>query len=281
MDRFTSHYTAAKYWGIPHIETILDPERLNSQTVDFTVATKAKNYTRKDCKIHLCTLDIPKKGVVNCNGNLIASPELVFLQLSSTISLHRLILLGLQLCSFSPGNKGASISSRRKIKNFIGKASGHRGQKKSLRALKHIEDGSASIMESLVYMILTLPNSLGGYGLDGAVLNYRVDLENEAGRRLNQQCCYVDIYYKTEKIAVEYDSFAFHNSPKDQGRDAVRSAILHRHGIEVMHMSTIQLYDTKASDDFAKNLAQKLGRRINVRTKQYEEMRSHLRSLLP
>ncbi|HZK02633.1 MAG TPA: hypothetical protein VFC96_07210 [Anaerovoracaceae bacterium] len=276
-----SHLSAAKYWKVPNLDQIIGFADTNCKLVDFTVSSRAKYYSRKGCKIHLCTSEIPKGGVINCSGNLVASPELVFLQLASGMDLLNTILLGLQLCSSTPKNKRKSITTKRKLRNFMNKMSGQPGIKKANRALKYIENGSASIMESLVYMILTLPNSLGGYGLDGIVFNYRVDLENEAVRRLNQRSCYVDIYYKAEKIAVEYDSFAFHNSPKEQGRDAVRSAILHRHGIEVLHMNTIQLYDVKASDDFAKNLAIKLGKRINIRAEQYKKMRDQLRNLLP
>ncbi len=107
-------------------------------------------------------------------------------------------------------------------------------------------------MESIAYMILTLPHALGGYGLDGAVFNYEFMLKDEAAKRLGQKRCFVDLYYKKERLAVEYDSFAFHNRPMDQGKDAIRSAILERQNIEVIHLNTIQLYDKDACKDCVK-----------------------------
>lgn len=142
-------------------------------------------------------------------------------------------------------------------------------------------NGSASVMESLAYMILTLPHALGGYGLNGAIFNYGIKLNQEARARLGQSRCFTDMYYKQAKLAVEYESFAYHNSPLEQGKDLVRSAVLERQGIDVMHFSTIQLYDCEACKDFAYNLAARLGKRIHIRTKRFDEMHVLMRELLP
>jgi hypothetical protein len=212
---------------------------------------------------------------------MVASPELLFLQLACRLDIHRLILLGLQLCSHPPGNSSEAITTKKKLKAFLAKTSGHRGHPKASRAAKYLEDGSASVMESLAYMILTLPHALGGYGLDGAIFNYEIMLKGEVGRRLGQKRCFMDLYYQAAKLAVEYESFAFHNNPSEQGKDVMRSTILGRQGIEVMHLSTIQLYDQGACMDFAFNLASRLGKRIQIRTKQFDEMHALLRALLP
>jgi len=197
------------------------------------------------------------------------------------LNIHRLILLGLQLCSHPPGNPSQAITTKQKLKTFLAKTSGHRGHIKALRAVKYIEDGSASVMESMAYMILTLPHALGGYGLDGAVFNHKIKLRDEASKRLGQKRCFTDLYYKSTKLAVEYESFVFHNSPSEQGKDVMRSAILARQGVEVMRLSTIQLYDKEACMNFAFNLASRLGKRIQIRTKKFGEMHVLLRALLP
>jgi hypothetical protein len=130
-------------------------------------------------------------------------------------------------------------------------------------------------------MILTLPHALGGYGLSGAVFNQEITLQGEAIDQLNQTCCFADLYYKDAKLAVEYDSFAYHSSPSEQGKDSKRSAILESQGIDVMRLSTIQLYDPEACRIFAYNLARRLKKRIMIRTKRFEEMHALLRALLP
>ncbi|GAB1476539.1 hypothetical protein MASR2M70_13730 [Bacillota bacterium] len=214
-------------------------------------------------------------------GEKVASPELVFLQLAGKLDIHRLILLGLQLCSHPVGRPDEAVTTRLKIKSFAEKAKGHRGRRNALRALKYIQDGSASIVESILYMVLSLPHALGGYGLNGAVFNYEIKLNDESGKRLGQKRCFVDLYYKQAKVGVEYDSFAHHNSPKEQGKDALRAAILERQNLGVMNLSTIQLYDRYACRDFAYNLASRLRKRIQIRTKAFDEMHTKLRSLLP
>jgi len=93
--------------------------------------------------------------------------------------------------------------------------------------------------------------------------------------------CFTDLYYSAAKLAVEYESFAFHNSPLEQGKDAIRYEILGRQGVKVMRLSTVQLYDKDACADFVFNLASCLGKRIHIRTKKFDEMNTLLRALLP
>ncbi len=283
MKEYLSYLSAAAFWNIPYIDAVLGPEMAATEAnpADFTVTGRDARTHKKGQIIHLCELALPSGAVVSRNGKLVASPELLFLQLACKLSIHRLILLGLQLCSHTPGNPSQAITTKQKLKTFLAKTPGHRGRPKALRAVKFIENSSASVMESIAYMILTLPHALGGYGLDGAVFNHEIKLKDEAGKRLGQKRCFADLYYKQAKLAVEYESFAFHNSPSEQGKDVMRSAILDRQGVEVMRLSTIQLYDKDACMDFAFNLASRLGKRIQIRTKKFDEMHARLRALLP
>lgn len=281
MKEYLSHFSAAAFWNIPYIEAVLGSEIDETNLVNFTISQRNARSLKKDRINHLCELQLPANAVVLRHSIKVASPELLFLQLGCKLDIHRHILLGLQLCSHPPGNPSEAITTKQKLKTFLAKTSGHRGHRRALRAIKYIEDGSASIMESMTYMVLTLPHALGGYGLDGAVFNHEIKLKNEAGKHLGQKRCFADLYYKTIKLAVEYESFAFHNSPAEQGKDVMRSAILERQGLEVMHLSTIQLYDKDACKYFAFNLASRLGKRIQIRTKKFDQMHRLLRTLLP
>ncbi|HZK02641.1 MAG TPA: hypothetical protein VFC96_07250 [Anaerovoracaceae bacterium] len=220
-------------------------------------------------------------AIIKAGGENVASPELVFLQLASKLDIHRLILLGMQLCSYPPGEPYLAITTKQKLKIFTKKTRGYCGRRKASRALKYIENGSASIMESLAYMILSLPIALGGYGLKGITLNHEIKLSGEGVNRLGQNRCFIDLYYRSEKIAVEYESYAFHGSPYEQGRDMIRATILGRQGISVMTLSTIQLYDRDACKDFALNLASRLEKRVQIRSKKFNQMHDSIRALLP
>lgn len=281
MKTFISHYTAANHWKIPCIHEALGCGTDGTGPTHITVTDRRDRYPLLNHKIHLCELDLPEDALVCRNDTVVASPELVFLQLASELSIHRLILLGLQLCSHPPGNPSMAITTKQKITTLLAKISGHRGHRKSLRAIKYVVNGSASIMESMVYMILTLPNCLGGFGLAGAVFNHEIELGEKGVDRLGQKRCYADLFYKSDDLAVEYDSFSFHSSPMEQGRDMIRSVILEGQGIDVMHLSTIQLYDRDACVDFALKLANHLGRRMRIRTNKFGRMHRNLRALLP
>ncbi len=281
MKRYLSHFSAAAFWNIPYSEVILGSEIAETNPVDFTVSECSERTQKKGHIIHLCRVPLPAGSVILKSGKMIVSPEFLFLQLASKLDIHRLILLGLQLCSHPPGKPSNAITTKQKLKTFLGKVSGYHGHKKAVRAVKYIEDGSASVMESIAYMILTLPHAIGGYGLGDAVFNYEIELKDEAGKRLGQKRCFADLYYKKAKLAVEYESFAFHNSPSEQGKDMMRASTLARQGVKVMRLSTIQMYNKDACNDFAINLASRLGKRIQIRAKKFGEMHLLLRALLP
>ncbi len=278
MKEYLSDFSAVITWDIPYIENILGYEISEEDAPHITVTEPNARFRKK---VHSCKLALPAGAVIARNGRTVASPELLFLEFASRLSIHRLILLGLQLCSHPPGIPSIAVTTKQKLNTFLVKTTGHRGHRKAIRAVKFVENGSASIMESVVYMILTLPCSLGGYGLKGAVFNYEVKLKNEARLRLGQNRCFTDLYYSRAKLAVEYESFAYHNSPSEQGKDVMRSAVLERQGVDVMHLSTIQLYNKDACSDFAYNLAARLGKRIRIRTNRFEEMHALIRALLP
>ena len=268
-------------WNIPYIEVILGVEKINNKFVDITVTEQSVRFRNNGKKVHSCGQELPRGAIKKVKGEFVASRELTFLELAGELCIHRLILLGLQLCSHPPGLPSKAITTKRKLRIFLDKAEGHRGRRKAIRAVKFVQNGSASIMESLAYMILSLPNVLGGYGLDGVVLNHEIELQDDGKKRLAQRSCFTDLYYKNAKLAVEYDSFTFHSNPLEQGKDAIRAVVLKNQGIEVIHLSTIQLYDKSACKDFAYYLAARLGKRISIRTRKFDEMHALMRSLLP
>ncbi len=281
MKEYLSSFSAAMMWSIPNIDVILSGHALEHESLHFTVLKHDARFYIKGKRAHSCEFALPPGAITTRNGKSVSSPELLFLELAGELSIHRLILLGLQLCSHPPGHPSTAITTKRKLRIFLEKTAGRGGHRKATRALKYIENGSASIMESITYMILTLPHALGGYALKGAVLNYEIELKRDAVSRLGQNYCYADLYYKAMKLAVEYDSFTYHNSPSEQGKDAMRSAVLERQSIDVMHLTTIQLYDKEACRDFAYNLASRLGKRLQICTKKFDEMHALLRELLP
>ncbi|NTV90620.1 MAG: hypothetical protein HGA22_09740 [Clostridiales bacterium] len=181
MSEYLSHFSAAIWWEVPYISNIIGPKSKDANTANITVSEHDARFRRNGKLVHSCTLDLPAGAVTIRNGKSVASPELLFLELASKLCIHRLILLGLELCAHPPGEPNNSITTEQKLKKFLEKTQGHRGHQNALRAVKYVKNGSASIMESLAFMILTLPNALGGYGLNGAVFNHEILLKSKAG----------------------------------------------------------------------------------------------------
>ncbi|MDR1605203.1 MAG: hypothetical protein LBS10_10545 [Gracilibacteraceae bacterium] len=121
-------------------------------------------------------------------------------------------------------------------------SSRERNPMKAVRAAKYVENGSRSIMESLLYMVLALPKSLGGYGLSGVEFNHEVVAKDRA-KTLPEQARASDLWLLPENRFF------------------------------------IDLY-YRREDVFAKNLAACLGRRIQIRSAEFAQQQGRLRELL-
>lgn len=278
--KFISHFSAAILLGVPNMELIRKPDYIKDGQVEYTVTSRKLRYQKKGHIVHLCTTPLPDGAVIEKDGKLVASPELVFLELASKLSMQELIYLGMQLCSHPAGKPHDTLTTVKKLSNFMKKTAWHRGHRKAMRALKYVADGSASVPETLTYMLLSLPRMLGGYGLKGITCNHEIKLNAEGIKLLGQKRCFVDLFFKSEKVIVEYDSYTHHNTPAQQGKDNIRSQVLESQGYKVFHICTIQLYNNESFNNFVKILASALKRRIRKGTDKFTMMHEQLRSLL-
>lgn len=282
---YYSHYSAACLWGIPHLDTVLGTygaqRALGNEAIDISVDCLNERYWRKGRILHSCNMDLPRDARVKKDGMMVSSPSLLFLELATKLDMQHLILLGLLLTSHPPGEPDKALTTKKKITKLVEAVPTYKGNNKAKQALEYIENGSASLVEALAYMIFVLPHSLGGYGFKGVTLNHEVELNIEAQKNLKQKRCFVDLYFGKARLAVEYDSFAHHNTPADQAKDMLRASVLERQGITVMRLGTVQLYDSQACELFVKNLAARLEKRIRIRNEGFEAAHQSLRALLP
>lgn len=72
MEKFVSHFSAAKMWNIPYIDTVfgLKPKRM--YLVDITVFEQNERFSNNGKKVHSCELDLPDGAVVSRNGIMVA-----------------------------------------------------------------------------------------------------------------------------------------------------------------------------------------------------------------
>lgn len=214
--------------------------------------------------------NLPERSFIDAgNGFLVSTPEFCFLQMANWLSVTQLILLGYELCgTYVLIDKGpaprrdAPLTTVAKLRTFAEGATNARGRKKALRALHSVLDRSASPMESVLAMLLSLPYGLGGYGLAQPSLNFRVDVPSRFRKLADRTYCACDLCWPEARLAVEYDSRLHHADPERQESDARRRGTLTSLGFTVVTVSRAQLMDSGSFNRLSHQLAKLLGKRL-------------------
>jgi len=238
------------------------------------------------------------------NGMAVSAPPFCFFQMAGVLPLVKLIQLGFELCgSYSlpieddyrpwaedeetaekPAEKTIydhpRLTDTKALKAFVSRMEGVSGQKKASRALRYIADGSASPMETVLAMLLTLPYKLGGYGLPMPELNKRVENKKPVMRRRDKKYYVCDLLWPKENIAIEYDSESFHANFESMKADSDRRLDLVALGINPLNVTSRLVKDIVAFDYFAKTLARELGKRLRYKEPEFLKARRELRKIL-
>ncbi|MCL1846781.1 MAG: hypothetical protein FWF91_02295 [Coriobacteriia bacterium] len=260
--------------------------------LDATVSSKAARRVTSVVRSHVFEAALPRGGVVYVGGGLcVSSPELCFFWMASELSLVKLIELGFELCgSYSlpgpaPGEEGAyrrpPLTSTKKLAAFVGQMAGAHGVRKATRALRYIADGSASPMETVLVMLLTLPYKLGGYGLYMPELNARVTPAKTAKKIASKSHYYCDLFWPDVDVAAEYDSDQFHTGPDRISSDSKRRNALATMGVLVVTVTNRQIRDTVELEKVAKQLAAGIGKQLRHNEKPgFRNAQRELRGML-
>ena len=144
------------------------------------------------------------------------------------------------------------------MRAYAESAAGQRGRKKAMVALQHVTGNSGSPEETRSWVLFTLPQNYGGFGLPFTHMNYDV----KAGRlaSLTGQDRYVlDLVACHLRLAFEYDGKDFH---ENSGKDKRRRNDLKVLGWDVYPIEADALYCPEESMRVAKQLAKLMGKRL-------------------
>lgn len=199
---------------------------------------KNKNFTYKNSayKFHINKNTIPKNSFLKASPQIyIASPELVFCELSEIFSFEKLMLLGLELCGtysiceeLESGfiTDCAPLTTPAKLKNFTKslrkRQTNQKGIQKASIAAEILESQCASPQEARLFTILASPRKFGGYGIKNIKLNSVIKLSADSSKLCGQKIIIPDLCIHSSKIAIEYDSDAFHENSMQNRRDKLR-----------------------------------------------------------
>lgn len=184
-----------------------------TRPMHILVANRSDRISRPNLVCHTFTSPLPEKSLARLpKGGFVSTPEFAFVQLAKTLSFPKLIQLGYELCSsyatFEDGfRKRPPLISTHDLRNFA-RTSSFPGSKLAERAAKYVLDNAASPREAQLAMLLCLPKMYGGYGLKRPTLNFKVSLTQSGA--IGKSALFCDLYWHSEKLAIEYDSDAFH-----------------------------------------------------------------------
>ena len=172
------------------------------------------------------------------------------------------------------------LTTIKAIKAFTARMEGVSGQKKASRALRYIADGSGSPMETILFMLLTLPNSLGGYGLPAPELNKRINKGNAAKNRPGNEYYVCDLFWPEARIAIEYDSNLYHTGADRIARDAKKRFDYDALDITPITVTNGQVRDEIEFEGIAKLVARRLHRQLRCKGPQFLKAKRELRLML-
>lgn len=225
------------------------------------------------------------------NGLYASSPELCFVQECADSEclkdFLRTLKGGYALCGSFAVNPllpmgvehRIQLSSRFAIERYLEKVPQLRGVPKARAISRHILDGSASPRESDLAMRLTLPCKMGGFGLHGACLNYRIELGLQGKRLARKKYHVADVCWPFANLVVEYDSDAAHLNSEQMTLDAIKRNALESDGFKVITVTSRQLDDPIEMGKIAHQIARRVGMRIRPHVAGYEDLQSQLYSL--
>jgi len=219
---------------------------------------------------------VPAKAFYRVGDMLVSSPEFVFLQMASRITLRQLIALGCELCGtyvlLPEGNthpsavddyptRIAPLTNVAAIRAFVEKAAKAHGKAKALRALNYVVEGSRSPMETMTYMLLCLPPKLGGYGIPKPDLNAEIPLDEESQAIARRGTCYGDLCWPDACLDLEYHG-EVHVGASQMKSDVGRELGIEHMGWRVLTVTSAQVLDANRFEVVAGEVALCLKKRL-------------------
>ncbi len=292
MNVYLSHWSAIRYYKVPQVDVFFPVEAMCNDLVHTTVYSYRARFNRKGIKSHYCKLDVPDKYLRYdpVNNLHVVAPELAYMQLANYLDRQKLILLGVLLAAKPVGSSSPPITTKKRMIDCAQQLVGHRGRRAALQALQYVEDNCSadSAVEAVAFMILSLPNDLGGLNIRDLKMNVRFDLDEREREHLGENGYYVDFCSRSARLVIDYDSDMYHgrdySDPELRAkadREQVRRTVIAARGYEVMSLRTNQLYSPLYFEYFVREMFRRTKLRLRIRAKRFWGMLWRLHSLLP
>lgn len=201
---------------------------------------------------HRWGVETPRRRLLLISDNIrLLGPELCLLDLARFASEIDVLMLAGEFCgtyaldpTCSAGFRTRDpLTTRRKIIQCAKENAGHAGSARLQAIAPLICERAASPMETALAILCRLSYQRGGLGLPAPLMNHRLD-PGRRGRDIAEQGHYVcDLYWPEQRVALEYDSNAFHTGADRLNHDAHRRTGLQGIGVTVITVTRDQLFD--------------------------------------
>ena len=222
------------------------------------------------------------------DGMFVVSPELCFVEMCQSLTFIEALELGMELCgtyALRPEGLGGmtqrdyALIDAETLRRHLQSWRGLKGLPLARKVSRHLITGSASPMETKLYLLLCLPLQYGGYNLGHPELNLEMQLDSAEMEILRHTKVKPDMLWRQQKLIVEYDG-SQHEEERQSKYDAMRITILEAKGHAVRRVKRHQLYSPLAFDSFASSTAALLGVRRRPITLKHQLAREELRRVL-
>jgi len=268
-----------------------------SLPLDIMVGELSARRPSKAVRPHVCSKPVPNGSFVSVGDGLyLSSPEFCFFRMAAKYPLAKLIALGFEICgSYSlpgsastGGNRDDSVqtmydfpplTSKKKLMAFCARMEGWTGHKQALKALRFVADDSASPMEAVLVMLLTLPYKYGGYALPMPELNGSIYPKKGVSQFAGKSFYRGDLLWRDAGVVAEYNSDLEHASPDRIARDAIRRNDLSLCGIYEVTVTKSQIKSIELFDKIARQIAVRIGKELQYKKSEFLKARRELRSV--
>ncbi|MDO4807523.1 MAG: hypothetical protein Q4A07_09760 [Coriobacteriales bacterium] len=179
-------------------------------------SSSAGRVRMSDVVTHLSSAELPAQSVLwlDEHANMV-SPELLFVQMATMLSMPELVMLGYELCGvftrWASDPVGGPVTldvppatTVEELREYMGSVTRVRGAKRAREALEYVSDNAASVPEAVLATMYSLPSGWCGYGMGPVELNRGVVVATEQEDGYTRKR-YPDIMFSFAPVGINYD----------------------------------------------------------------------------
>ena len=242
----TSDLQAARAW--------LKTKNIDSETLHALTFSNNAQRHRKGCICHLTRYVFDAESYLELTPSVyIVDIKLCALQAATDLSLPELVEYYFEICgsyaleatSKTGYRVRPALTSVDELRAFFSRATGYRGSNKAIKALSYVRNGCRSPLETAFVMMLTMPKSMGGFGIRAVKTDHPVPIPKRYAALTRRTVFYFDALLENSKTDIEYNGF-FHDEPEQQAIDEERRNTLRNMGYAVITVSRHSFFKQSA-----------------------------------